>query len=514
MKNALPSTNLTEPIDVTPNPEFLIKSIAEQGYSFESALADLIDNSIAADASHIDVLINPDVDPFKLFIADNGKGMTREKLMENMRFPSSSIDKDRVNTDLGRFGLGLKTASFSQTRKFTVLSREKGTNQFYGFTWDVKHLKKGNWEIVPNSNEDISEMLIEYDHLKDSFNGASDDFLPNTIIVWSGLYKFEEFLENRSLKSATLKTAISETTIDHLAIVFHRFLERKADPLSIRVNNRNIIPFNPFPTEQSDFRSIDNRQTSLKDDVIKLEGFVLPSRSIDESKQAVSVWATPSKGLMDLEGIYVYRANRIIVFGGWNDITRKTPTLRLARLRVEVGNKVDNLFHLNVAKSKIIIPHDIRTAFIRYVVELKTEAEKEFYNRGIRHFSKKGPKVNFSLFEKQATDKGMMIEVNDKFPVLDSLRQELSKQQNAKLNFILKIVTTTINKIRHVYEPKSLLSIQETDGFIYDITTCIRELQQAGVPNAYIKNTLLAELGFTTIGLGEEIEKLLNNNIN
>jgi len=345
--------------------------------------------------------------------------------------------------------------------------------------------------------------------LENSFNGGTDGFLPNTIIVWSGLYKFEDFLENRSLKSAMLKTAISETTIDHLAIVFHRFLERKSDILTIRVNNRNILPFNPFPTQQPDFRSIDNRQTGLRDDVVKLEGFVLPSRSIDESKQADSIWSTPSKGLMDLEGIYVYRANRIIVFGGWNDITRKTPTLRLARLRVEVGNKVDNLFHLNVAKSKIIIPYDIRTAFIRYVVELKIQAEKEFYNRGIRHFAKRGSKIHYSLFEKQATDKGMMVEINNQFPILDSLRQELTIQQNVKLKFILMIIVTTINKIRHVHEPKSMLTIQEDVEIISDITSCISQLQEAGVPNAYIKNTLLPELGFDTAGLNEEIENLL-----
>lgn len=105
--------------DSSPNPEFLIKSIAEQGYSLESALADLMDNSISAKADKIEVLIKTDEEPFTLFLADNGDGMDEEVLKKNMQFPSNSPDDKRDGADLGRFGLGLKTASFSQTRRFT-----------------------------------------------------------------------------------------------------------------------------------------------------------------------------------------------------------------------------------------------------------------------------------------------------------------------------------------------------------------------------------------------------------
>ena len=109
--------------DVTPNPEYLIKSIAEQGYSLETALADLMDNSISANADKIEMLIRMDQEPFVLFLADNGDGMDEETLKSNMHFPSKSPDSFRNTSDLGRFGLGMKTASFSQTRKFTVISR-------------------------------------------------------------------------------------------------------------------------------------------------------------------------------------------------------------------------------------------------------------------------------------------------------------------------------------------------------------------------------------------------------
>ncbi|SMC87813.1 ATP-binding protein [Pedobacter africanus] len=507
MSNEIHEINFEEAI---PSPEFLIKSIAEQGYSLETAIADLMDNSISANADHIEVLVDPDQEPFTLFIADNGDGMNEKELKKSMQFPSSSLEEDRNKNDLGRFGLGLKTASFSQTRRFTVLSRKKGDRNYCGRTWDVNYLQKcGAWKIIVNNESEIKTLLNSYSLLSRRFNNSFENFSANTIIIWQGLYKFEEFLNTSEVKRSSLKDQISAITSEHLSIVFHRFLERKNDPLTIRVNNRAITPFNPFPTDESDFRSIDNKQTGLRNDVVKLEGFVLPSRSIDESKEYSSVWTTPSKGLMDLEGIYVYRADRIIVFGGWNDITRKTPTLRLARLRVEVGNKVDNLFHLNVAKSKIIVPFDIRTAFIRYVAELKVEAEREYNNRGIRRFAKKGKGNYYSLFEKNATDKGLLIEINSEFPLLSSLRAELTAEQNAKLNFMLKIATTTINNTRRVQDQRPMSTIEEDKNLSHaDIATSVRHLQAAGVPDAYIRDTILPELGFSATGNNPVIEDL------
>ena len=135
-----------------PNPEYLIKSIAEQGYSLESSLADLMDNSVSANANKIEVLIKMEQEPFILFIADNGNGMDEEVLKASMQFPSNSPEEERNVFDLGRFGLGMKTASFSQTRCFTVLSRKKGTRNFSGRTWDVNYLKQvGKWRLLVNS---------------------------------------------------------------------------------------------------------------------------------------------------------------------------------------------------------------------------------------------------------------------------------------------------------------------------------------------------------------------------
>ncbi|MEA1972532.1 MAG: ATP-binding protein, partial [Candidatus Cloacimonadota bacterium] len=317
--------------DVTPNPEYLIKSIAEQGYSLESSLADLIDNSISANADKIEILIKMDEEPFTLFLADNGDGMNEETLKSNMHFPSNSPDSKRDTLDLGRFGLGMKTASFSQTRKFTVLSKEKGTTQYAGRTWDLNALKDNKWQLIVNTEKEIDNILQKYKQQSQDHLNSYESYEANTIVIWYGLYKYEDYLEETNRKKA-LKKEITEVTTDHLSLVFHRFMEDKKSPLQIRVNNIKLEPFNPFPTYEKDFRAVEFKQKVFGTDSIKLEGFVMPSRSLDETKQGLTHWTTRYRSLTDMEGIYIYRANRIILFGGWNNLIKKVPRLQLARL--------------------------------------------------------------------------------------------------------------------------------------------------------------------------------------
>jgi hypothetical protein len=489
-----------------PNPEFLIKSIAEQGYSLETSLADLMDNSISANADKIEVLIKMEQEPFTLFIADNGDGMSEEVLKVSMEFPSKSPEDKRDELDLGRFGLGMKTASFSQTRCFTVISREKGTESFSGRTWDVNHLKKVcEWQLLINTEEEIETLIAQYQLLSEGYIQRFEAFEANTIVVWKGLYKFENYLEEGNRQYA-LKKEITEVTSDYLSLVFHRFMERKSKPLQIRINNNRITAFDPFPTHVSDFRSIEYKQKHFSTDTIKLEGFVLPSRSIEESNSGISIWTTKNRSLMDMEGIYIYRADRLIHFGGWNSLIRKAPRLQLARLRVEVGNSVDHLLHLNVAKSQVVIPHDLASAFEKYIDELKIEAEREFFNRGIRKFSNRVNEDKVQLFERKASNKGTLLEVNNNFPLLKSLMNDLEKEQRTKLNLVIRMINTIINQIRQTHEEKSFVGIEEEDGLsLDDLIKCVTELKETGLSSEQIKKDILPNLGYLESSLPEEV---------
>lgn len=496
--------------DAIPNPEYLIKSIAEQGYSLESALADLIDNSITAKSDKIEILIKMEEEPFTLFISDNGIGMDEKELKASMQFPSNSLEDERNAFDLGRFGLGLKTASFSQTRCFTVLSRKRGTKYYSGRTWDVNYLKKvGKWHLLVNTKEEIAKLLQQYRFLSEGHLKRFENFEANTIVIWNGLYKYENYLEENNRQSA-LKKQITEITSDYLSLVFHRYLEQRANPLQIRINNNLIIPFNPFPTSISDFRPIEFKQKHFSTDTIKIEGFILPSRSIDES-QSISIWTTKNRSLMDMEGIYIYRADRLILFGGWNGLIKKAPRLQLARLRVHIGNSVDHLLHLNVAKSQIEIPHDLRVAFEKYIDELKTQAEREFFNRGIRKFSSNRKEDNVQLFERIPSNKGTLLEVNSRFPLLKSLMGELKKEQLTKLNLVIRMINTGINEIRQTHEEKAFVGIEEKDGLsLNDLIVGIIQLKKSGLSNDQIKKEILPNLGYKIDSLPAEIINLLN----
>lgn len=491
--------------DVTPNPEYLIKSISEQGYSFEAAIADLIDNSISAEADKIEILIDTESEPFKLYLADNGKGMNEDQLKNCMKFPSQSPDVNRLDEDLGRFGLGMKTASFSQTRKFTTISRPKGELPFSARTWDLEILKNNKWNLLINSYEDVADILEQYRSISHSRINAIPDFEANTIIVWEGLYKFEQYLEEKNRENALFKEI--DIISDHLSLVFHRFMEKQGKSLQIRINNQVLKPFNPFPTKENDFRSLEFRKRKFGDDSIKIEGFILPSRSIKETNQGLSIWATKNRSLMDMEGIYIYRANRLILFGGWNGLIKKAPRLQLARLQVEIGNSADHLLHLNVAKSQVIIPHELKNAFQGYINDLKQEAEKEFYNRGIRQFNEPKNTSHVHLFERRTSSKGPVLEINKEFELIKSLFSELDNRQSAKLNMLISMVNTRINKIRSTHENQDFTiskSLSEEELLIN-----IQDLIMRGVDPEVIYKFLIPELGFNVDSLPQAVIEIL-----
>lgn len=489
-----------------PNPEFLIKSIAEQGYSLETALADLMDNSVTANATRIEVLTKVDAEPFILFIADNGDGMDEKSLKKNMQFPSRSPEETRDTSDLGRFGLGLKTASFSQTRIFTVLSKKKGSDKFFGLTWDVNHLKKsGKWEMILNSEEEISNIVEQYSSISKEHLNNSSEFIPNTIVVWKGLYKFENYVNEKNKQDA-LKLEITNTTSEYLSIVFHKFMERQNNRLQIRINNTIVIPFNPFPAENSKLRALEPLQKEVGNDFVKIQGFVLPNTSIKDDS---NTWTPKNKSLMDMEGLYIYRANRLILFGGWNGLIKKMPRLQLGRLKIDIGNKVDHLFHLNVAKSQINIPHDLKNAFLRAIVDLKTEAQKEYFNHGLKSFKQRPTQYSSKLFYKTATNKGVLLRINDEFPLLKSLKSSLNSNQKAGLNFILKMSSNLINKVRQV-DNIQITGDAEKDGIsTVEIVKSIKELLTLGLSKEQIKKDILPNLGLKE-NLTDEISNLLN----
>ena len=140
---------------VNPNVGNFIESIRDIGYSFEVAVADLIDNSLTAGCSNLEIVLTPE--PQLMFsILDDGGGMFEQELVEAMRLATRNPKEIRSKNDLGRFGLGLKTASFSQCRKLTVVSKKD--EKISARQWDLDYIsEKNEWLLItPSEYENIS----------------------------------------------------------------------------------------------------------------------------------------------------------------------------------------------------------------------------------------------------------------------------------------------------------------------------------------------------------------------
>jgi len=209
---------------------------------------------------------------------------------------------------------------------------------------------------------------------------------------------------------------------------------------------------------------------------------------------------------MDMEGIYIYRLDRIILFGGWNGLIKKAPRLQLARLQVEIGNNADHLLHLNVAKSQVIIPHDLKQAFETYIDELKSEAEREYYNRAIKKFADTKKENETQLFGRKASNKGMLLELNNNFPLINALKDELSSVQLSQFNSLIKMINTTVNEIRKSQDEIVFVGETEEDGLsLDDLLVTVKEMKSSGYDCQFIKKEILPKLGFRESSLPTEI---------
>ena len=348
------SNIIQEEEEVAPNIRNFIKSLRDIGYSFEVAVADLIDNSITAKATNINIYSVDNI----FCILDNGIGMDKLELRESMRLASKNPDDDRNKNDLGRFGLGLKTASFSQCKKLTVISKKN--SEINARQWDLDYISKINkWSLITPLNHNNLPLFNDLDKLK---NG--------TLVVW------EKFDGNTS------NTENLEVLRKHISLVFHRFLEG-ADSfrrLSISINNNLIKPFNPFNINHSATQEISVEKIKIEAETIKITPYILPHHS-KLSSQEYEQYAT-EVGYIKSQGFYLYRENRIIIYGTWWGLHRATDAHKLVRIKIDISNKMDKQWGIDIKKSSARPSSNIKKA-LKKIIELTTKkGSKPFTGRG------------------------------------------------------------------------------------------------------------------------------------
>ncbi|WP_213021236.1 ATP-binding protein [Siminovitchia terrae] len=319
-----------KPDIIRPNIKNFIKSLRDMGYTFEIALADIIDNSLSANADEISIYTSEDP-KFIVTVLDNGYGMNQEQLIESMRLGSKDPDIERSKEDLGRFGLGLKTASFSQCKKLTVITKQK--SKIYARQWDLDYLiNEDEWYLLTPHQAEL-EALPQYELLKKLNSG--------TLVVWESI----DTLESSSFTNTIYKLR------DHLSLVFHRFIEGDANKAKIKitVNNIPLDPFNPFNENHKATQKPPLEKIKIENSFAFIQPYILPHHS-KVSKQEYEKYAT-DEGYTKQQGFYLYRGGRLLIHGTWWGLNKINEAHKLVRIKIDIPNNQDHLWNIDVKKS-------------------------------------------------------------------------------------------------------------------------------------------------------------------
>lgn len=392
----------------------LIESMRSLGYSFPSAIADLLDNSISAKAKKITIISEPSSDP-SLIIFDDGCGMTKDELYEAMRYGSSNPLETRNEDDLGRFGLGLKSASLSQCRKLVVISKKDG--QVNGYSWDLDYvMEKKSWMLKGFSNDEIKEYM--YSELLDSVEHGTYIYLS----------EFDRIKEGTGNIAETFNKCLDDM-INHLALVFHRFID---EGLKIEVNGFGIESRDPFLTYHSATQRKRESSFYINEEKIGLKPYILPHLS--KLSQADIDKVGGKDRLRSDQGFYVYRNKRLIIWGTWFRLERKDELNKLARVMVDIPNSLDYMWSIDVKKSTATLPDIIRKNMYNAVYESVLSSEAVHTYRGRKE--KKNDDVEY-IWERIKARDGCRYVINRHIPQLKMLEETLDEKQVKMLDTII-----------------------------------------------------------------------------
>lgn len=369
------STSSTSYLKVPPDPERVIEGLRDTGYEFNTAMADIIDNSIAANANQIDVSVVLDFGGNVLVsVVDDGDGMGEDDLINAMRYGSK---KRPSAASLGKFGLGLKTASTAFCRRLTAISRGKGGSEVRRATWDLDHIASvGEWELLlgPASLEDVALLDIVA-------NGKS-----GTVILWEAVDRLLKAYARPEGKAARAALKRYETElVFHVSMVYQRFIDAddtRARTVRIRVNGQEVKPWDPFclaETKAPIADVIQKVQVAEKETAeFTIRAFILPRKDEFSDQSAVK----DARLSNQLQGIYVYRENRLIHGPDWLDMYSKEPHLTLCRIELSFDNKLDDAFQVDIKKSRILLDETLYDWMEKFLQGPRREAQ-ERYRKGV-----------------------------------------------------------------------------------------------------------------------------------
>ncbi len=408
-------------VSLPPHAPVLLESMRAIGYSFESALADIIDNSISAGAHDIQIRFLPYDNPY-VAILDDGVGMSPEGLVLAMRHGSRDPRLKRSKSDLGRFGLGLKTASLSQSRCLTVATIQNGILSVRRWDLDLVEARE-DWILTGLRDEHLTA-LPHLSELQEKSHG--------TLVVWQN---FDRLAAGES----SIDTALGERmdrAREHLSLVFHRFLgsETGTDSISVSINNNPLPPLDPFLSKNKATQELPAETFVVDGHLINVAPYILPHIS-KLSAESLRV-AGGEEGLRRNQGFYIYRNRRLISWGSWFRLVRQEEITKLARVRVDIPNSLDHQWTLDIKKSAASPPEAVR-AGLKIIIERITEGSRRVYTfRGRRA---NADSIVHS-WDRKIVRGGVTYTVNREHPLVSALESVIAEQQQPLFQKLLQIV--------------------------------------------------------------------------
>ena len=354
--------------EIPPRASVLVESLRDLGYSLQTAVADVVDNSLTAGARNVELLADTHAEAPAIGILDDGAGMTEQELLEAMRPGSRSPLEDRAITDLGRFGLGLKTASFSQCRRLTVLTRRAGALSCA--VWDL--------DTVAARDRWIVERPLDTTGIPWSERLVSD----GTLVVWEKLDRLVG--PDGGTARQDLVRQLDETAT-HVEFVFHRFLsgrEGGAGRVRMSLNGRALCPFDPFHSHHPATQRHTEETFLLDGREIRIQPVTLPHH--DKVSEAEWKRHAGPDGYVKNQGFYLYRNRRLIVHGTWFRLARQLELTRLSRVRIDIPNSLDAEWKIDVRKAWAQPPPPVRERLLRIIDRIGVPSRRTYTARGAR----------------------------------------------------------------------------------------------------------------------------------
>lgn len=406
---------------VMPYAPILVESTRSIGYSFEAAVADIIDNSISASATEVRICFSSR-DPQWLCIEDNGWGMNPVELENAMRYGSQSSTDVRRKDDLGRFGLGLKMASLSQCRKVTVMTKKDDVT--CAACWDLDYIiQQKNWSLQFYSEEELEDMpRYLYLKLKDS----------GTVVTWE---RFDRLKQGAAQITKAFDEKI-ELTRKHISLVFHRFLndENPKSRIMMYFNGEVVKGIDPFLTKHPATQPLSEQVLRIASEEIRVKPYVLPYIS-KMSKQDIAAIGGKEE-LRQQQGFYIYRNKRLIIWGTWFRLIKHNELGKLARVRVDIPNSLDSIWEIDIKKSRASLPHFIKKNLVDIVENTVGRSERVYKYRG-----RNVQTDNLVHVWNPIDDRGrFQYQINRELPVIKMLEANLTEGGEAILDAFIKML--------------------------------------------------------------------------